>query len=65
MKRFLLEFLLAVSICGLMGCAEYEENDDYESVHEKCKREPTLPICDEYRDGMQDDNGGNSNNDYE
>ena len=46
MKRVFLGMILAVSFCGFVSCAEYEENDD-EDIREKCMKDPTLPICQE------------------
>ena len=46
MKRFFLGMIIAVSLCGFVGCADYEGDDD-EDVREKCLKDPSLPICQE------------------
>ncbi|WP_405325042.1 hypothetical protein [Fibrobacter sp.] len=45
MKRIFLGMILAVSLCGFVGCAEYEGDD--EDIHEKCLKDPNLPVCQE------------------
>ena len=65
MKRFFVGFLLVVSFCGLIACAEYEEDENYESIQEQCKKDPSLPICDEPIDDIEDNNDGNMNIDNE
>ncbi len=46
MKKILLGLFLAISVCGFVGCNEYEDND-YETLREKCKNRPSLPECQE------------------
>ena len=45
MKRIFLGMFLAVSLWGFAGCAEYD--GDEESVSEQCRKDPSLPICED------------------
>ena len=46
MKRIFLGAVVAASLLGFAGCAEYEESDN-ESIREQCMKDPHLPFCDE------------------
>ena len=49
MKRIFLGVVVAASLLGFAGCAEYEESDN-ESIREQCMKDPHLPFCDEAQD---------------
>ena len=44
MKRVFLGMFLAVSLCGFVGCAASDDEDE-ESLREMCQIEPSLPEC--------------------
>ena len=44
MKRVLLGLFLTMSICGFVGCAEYE-GDKGANMQDECVKDPNLPMC--------------------
>lgn len=54
MKRVFLGALVAASLLGFTGCAEYEDSDS-ESIREQCMEDPHLPFCQETPSNPADD----------
>lgn len=58
MNRFFMGMLFAFSLLGFAGCTSYTADaNGEEDLHEKCLKEPNLPICQENRndDEREDD----------
>ena len=62
MKRIFLGMILAVSLCGFVGCAEYDGEE--ESVSEKCLKDPSLPICEEIPQNQETEQTPSEDDDF-
>ena len=59
MKRLFLGMFLAIVALGIVGCTTYAESDD-EDLHEKCLKEPNLPVCQENKDDDEKEETGDT-----